>query len=137
MCGRNRAPLRHLRTLAAGPHPSNIEGEARKLFPPEQGHLWRVSANTVDWFDATAYCRWRSAVESCNIRLPTELEWEKAARGVDGRFYPWGDRFDPTFCLMRDSRPFEQQPEPIGTFPTDRVTVRCSRHGRGHARMGR
>src|SRR5262249_2944491 len=35
------------------------------------------------------------------------------------RFHPWGDRFDPTFCLMRASRPFHAQPEPVGTFPAD------------------
>ena len=101
------------------PDPSNIEGEARRLFPLEEGHLWQVPANTIDWFDAVAYCRWRSAMDGALIRLPTELEWEKAARGVDGRFYPWGARFDPTFCLMRESRPFQQQPEPVGTFPVD------------------
>jgi formylglycine-generating enzyme required for sulfatase activity len=101
------------------PHPANIEGEARKLFPIEEGHLWQVPVNMIDWFDAVAYCRWRSRVEGAEVRLPTELEWEKAARGVDGRCYPWGDRFDPTFCLMRDSRPFTQQPEPVGTFPID------------------
>jgi serine/threonine-protein kinase len=96
-----------------------IEGEARKLFPPEEGHLWRLPVHLVDWFDALAFCRWKSKREGAAVRLPTEIEWEKAARGVDGRFYPWGDRFDPTFCLMRESRPFAQQPEPIGTFPTD------------------
>ena len=100
------------------PDPVIIEGEARKLFPPEDGHLWNVPTHLVDWFDATAYCRWRSAQGNA-IRLPTEMEWEKAARGVDGRFYPWGDRFDATFCLVRGSRPFVSQPEPIGTFPTD------------------
>jgi serine/threonine-protein kinase len=73
----------------------------------------------VDWFDAVAYCRWISERTGAAIRLPREVEWEKAARGTDGRVHPWGDHFDPTFCLMRASRPFLPQPEPIGTFYTD------------------
>ncbi|MGH7298730.1 MAG: SUMF1/EgtB/PvdO family nonheme iron enzyme, partial [Polyangiaceae bacterium] len=101
------------------PDPVIIEGDARKMFPRGDGHEWNVPAYLVDWFDAVAYCRWRSARESVGIRLPGEAEWEKAARGVDGRFYPWGDRFDPTFCLMRESRPHAPQPEPVGTFATD------------------
>jgi eukaryotic-like serine/threonine-protein kinase len=96
-----------------------IEGEARKLFPLQEGHLWRVPVHLIDWFDAREYCRWLSQKLGVKIRLPTEAEWEKAARGADGRFYPWGDQFDPTFCLMRESRPFMQQPEPVGSFPTD------------------
>jgi eukaryotic-like serine/threonine-protein kinase len=96
-----------------------VEGPARKMFPPEAGHLWNVPVHLIDWYDAVGYCAWVSERLGAHVRLPTELEWEKAARGADGRFYPWGDRFDPTFCLMRESRPHMQQPEPVGTFVLD------------------
>ena len=96
-----------------------IEGDALNTFPNAEGHYWNVPVILVDWFDAVAYCEWRSQVLGMTVRLPTELEWEKAARGTDGRAHPWGDHFDPTFCLMRSSRPFIPQVEPVGTFTTD------------------
>jgi formylglycine-generating enzyme required for sulfatase activity len=45
----------------------------------------------ISWEDAMTYCQWLSQKIGCNFKLPTESQWEKAARGTDGRTYPWGD----------------------------------------------
>jgi len=48
--------------------------------------------------DARAFCDWRAARDGVRYRLPSTLEWEKALRGVDGRRFPWGHRFEPAWC---------------------------------------
>ncbi len=72
----------------------------------------------VSWDDAVAYCEWRSRRDGCTYRLPTDTEWEKAARGVDGRWFPWGNRFDASLCNMRESRD-RSAPAPVDEFETD------------------
>jgi formylglycine-generating enzyme required for sulfatase activity len=50
----------------------------------------------VSWYEAYAYCQWLGTQLKAEVWLPTESEWEKAARGTDERIYPYGDDFDPT-----------------------------------------
>jgi formylglycine-generating enzyme required for sulfatase activity len=57
----------------------------------------------VSWHEAVAFCRWLSQLTGETIRLPTEAEWEKAARGPDGRFYPWGKEFDSAKCNVLET----------------------------------
>lgn len=52
----------------------------------------------VTWFEARAYCDWLSKVTGRKYSLPNETQWEKACRGGNSFFYPWGDEFDPTRC---------------------------------------
>jgi len=72
----------------------------------------RLPVVGVSWYEARAYCRWLSEETGGSFRLPTEAEWEKAARGSDGRIYPWGDEFDVGRCNTR-ARGLNQT-EPVG-----------------------
>ena len=65
--------------------------------------------------DARAYTEWLSQRTGRIWRLPTELEWEKAARGADGRYFPWGDEFASERLNSHDGGPFDTLP--VGQFP--------------------
>ena len=99
-------------------------GYRRSQYWTKAGWLWRQSSKRaqpkfwneakwvgdgrlpvvgVSWYEAVAYCRWLSEVSDDTYRLPTEAEWEKAARGENGRIYPWGNAFDAAKCNTRAS----------------------------------
>ena len=69
----------------------------------------------VCWYEARAYCAWLSSQTDRVFSLPSEAQWEIAARGRDGRRYAWGNAFDPTRCNAFDAH--VRRPTPIGVFP--------------------
>jgi hypothetical protein len=76
----------------------------------------------VNWFEAVAFCRWLSAQLGCTVILPTEQQWEKAARGPGGRIYPWGDKYHSGFANCNETRDKSgslhlDQTTAVGMFP--------------------
>ena len=73
----------------------------------------------VDWYGAMAYARWFADRTDKPWRLPNEIEREKAARGADGRLFPWGDHPEPTFACVAESRADQPRMCSIHDYPTD------------------
>jgi len=97
--------------------------------PDEEGDEWPVDwpIAVVDFDAASAFASWYAASTGLPWRLPTEWEWEKAARGADGRAFPWGDRLDRDFCRNVKSQGDYHFPASPDDHPED-VSVYGVRH---------
>jgi formylglycine-generating enzyme required for sulfatase activity len=94
--------------------PENIPEEDRDRLP----------INGLSWFEAETYCAWRGK------RLPTEAEWEKAARGTDQRQLPWGDdRFTCELANLRAGEFDSSCDEPLQVLPVDAYPTDASPYG--------
>lgn len=115
---KSESSVEHLGAFRISPYPvTNIEFHdflAATGYVPFENYRSRLECPDspvvlINWFDAMVYAQWHGC------RLPTEMEWEKAARGTDGREYPWGNEWNPDLCTFGD--PHHGKPTPVTAHP--------------------
>ncbi|MCO4747603.1 MAG: SUMF1/EgtB/PvdO family nonheme iron enzyme [Proteobacteria bacterium] len=126
--GREAEALRYAPRERAGKHKEGqgamMVGRAPDghfvLVEDSDGDVWHPDwpIIQVDWFCARAYAEWRATRDGLPWRLPHEVEWEKAARGVDRRFHPWGDFADSCWTACRENA-VVTLPRPVDSLPID------------------
>ncbi len=112
--------------------PRDVDGKILAEQGPDGAWTWKVHTATgadspvlgVSWRDVADYVAWRNrraelAGEPWVYALPSADEWEKAARGVDGRAFPWGDQFDPSLTICLHHRQGYLLDAPGGSEPRD------------------
>jgi eukaryotic-like serine/threonine-protein kinase len=119
--GRSDEAERHQPTAGGEPVYGRTADGRFVLRPDPDGDEWLPDhpALLVDWAGAGAFAAWEAERTGLPWRLPREVEWEKAARGVDGRRFPWGDFFDPSWTRCRASQVGKPLPVQIGAYPVD------------------
>ncbi len=92
--------------------------------PEPEASRWPQSnrpRTNVDWYEAVAFTRWLGAQLGREIRLPTEQQWEKAARGTEGLEYPWGNEYRPGYANVdetgRKDGWYLEQTTAVGLYP--------------------
>jgi serine/threonine protein kinase/formylglycine-generating enzyme required for sulfatase activity len=112
--------------------PRDVDGKVLARQQQDGSWTWNVHTHTtgespvlgVSWRDVAEYLQWRNTKApqygpGWRYDLPTADEWEKAARGVDGRHFPWGDRFDPALTVCLHHRAQYLLDAPGGSEPRD------------------
>ncbi|UCH96670.1 MAG: SUMF1/EgtB/PvdO family nonheme iron enzyme [Candidatus Aminicenantes bacterium] len=77
----------------------------------------------ISWYEADAYAKWLSQTTGYKFALPSEAQWEKAARGSKGLVYPWGNKFDKNLCNSDEAG--LRRTSPVGTFPAGASPYGC------------
>ncbi|MGD2086029.1 MAG: SUMF1/EgtB/PvdO family nonheme iron enzyme [Candidatus Aminicenantes bacterium] len=121
----------------------DYDGYNREEYWTKEGWQWRIEEKVtepallydrewngpnfpvvgISWYEADTYVKWLSDVTKKTYRLPTEAEWEKAARGTEGKIYSWGNTYDKNLCNSRESN--LARTSPVGIFPKGKSNYGC------------